>query len=137
MGHHGAPRCEHAIDCAFPTHWRALRAEAIAGKLFQAGLLTLVGAVRRSCLTDGAPRSTAWWSGALGVFGRCWWSGADPGDWIGRSLSFMLRGVGASGRFGVGSERLTGRFAGSRRRGPLRRGERRRLRSLARQRIDR
>lgn len=52
-----------------------------------------------------------------------WWSGADPGDWIGRSLSFMVRGVGASGRFGVRLGRLTGRFAGSRRRGPLRRGQ--------------
>jgi len=49
----------------------------------------------------------------------CRWSGADPGDWIGRSLSFLSRGVGRLRRCGALTGRLTGRFAGSRRRGPL------------------
>ena len=49
----------------------------------------------------------------------CRWSGADPGNWIGRSLSFSSRGVDRLRRRGARSGRLTGRFAGSRRRGPL------------------
>ena len=60
-----------------------------------------------------------WVGRGFGGLRDCRWSGADPGDWIGRSLSFSSRGVGRLRRCGAIAGRLTGRFAGSRRCGPL------------------